>query len=241
VTKYLPDEKLEHGLVFTVPGPTQKTLSKIPEIEAESLDAGDWYHVARAVPRAVLYMHLVSWLHKGIRSDNVLFFAEDNGSFSYDKPYVVGFEYSRVASSIEQTESVTDDFELNLYRHPEMQGLPAVAEPAPSSNSIRIPFDYQHDHYSLGILLLELGLRESIKSVQKRMSETPGYISHSAVEFRDHIVNHEVSRLASKMGKGYRDGTRLCLSGSLAPTETTSIQEEFYLKIVRVLDDYRVH
>lgn len=110
-------------------------------------------------------MHLAGWLHKGIRSDNTLFFAEDDGSFSYDQPFIVGFEYSREASAVAQTEGVTDDFEFNLYRHPDVQGLPAVAQPVPSqpaasqpaasSNRSRIPFDYPHDHYSLGIMLLE--------------------------------------------------------------------------------------
>ncbi|EMD60351.1 hypothetical protein COCSADRAFT_98758, partial [Bipolaris sorokiniana ND90Pr] len=46
----------------------------------------------------LLYIHLAGWLHKGIRSDNILFFAENNGGFSYDQSFVVGFEYSREAS-----------------------------------------------------------------------------------------------------------------------------------------------
>ncbi|KAF1954794.1 HET-s/LopB domain protein [Byssothecium circinans] len=245
VTKHLVDEKLEHGLVFNVPGTTHQCLSQILEGTGDGLDAGDWYRIARSISRALLYMHLAGWLHKGIRSDNILFFAENNSSFSYDKPFIVGFEYSREALALAQTEGVTDDFEFNLYRHPDVQGLPAAAQSATtqatsSSSASRIPFDYTHDQYSLGILLLELGLRESIKSIQQRASQIPGYASHSAVEFRDRIVDCEVPKLASKMGKGYRDATKLCLTGGLVPTQSRSIQEQFYLKVVRVLDDYRV-
>tara|TARA_R110002003_G_scaffold228_16_gene16714 strand:- start:10075 stop:11808 length:1734 start_codon:yes stop_codon:yes gene_type:complete len=240
VTRHLVDEKLEHGLVFKVPGTTHQCLSQIIEGTGYDLDAGDWYRIARSVSRALLYMHLAGWLHKGIRSDNILFFAETDGSFSYDKPFIVGFEYSREASALAQTEGVTDDFEFNLYRHPDVQGLPAAAQSATSSSSAnRIPFDYPHDQYSLGILLLELGLRESIKSIQQRACQIPGYVGHSPVEFRDHILEHDVPKLASTMGKGYRDATKLCLTGGLVPTESRSIQERFYLQIVRVLDDYR--
>ncbi|RMZ69356.1 HET-s domain [Pyrenophora seminiperda CCB06] len=247
VTKHLVDEKLEHGLVFNVPSTAYESLSQILENKADDLEAGDWYRIARSIARALLYMHLAGWLHKGIRSDNILFFAEDHGEFSYDKPFIVGFEYSREASAVAQTEGVTDDFDCNLYRHPDVQGLPAAAtQSAPPqgtqpSNTNKIPFDYSHDQYSLGVMFLELGLRESVKSIQWRASQTPGYISHSAAEFRDHMVNVEVPKLTSKMGKGYREATKRCLTGTLVAEQPRSIQEQFYLKVVRVLDEYRVH
>lgn len=186
-------------------------------------------------------MHLAGWLHKGIRSDNVLFFAETDGSFSYDKPSIVGFEYSREATALAQTEGVTDGFEFNLCRQPDVQGLPAAAQSVTSScHANKIPFDYVHDQYSVGILLLELGLKESIKSVQQRASQIPGYVGHSPMQFRDHIHEHDVPKLASKIGKGYRDATKLCLTVGLVPTQSRSIQEQFYVQIVRALDDYRV-
>jgi len=245
VTRHLVDEKLEHGLIFKVPGTNHESLSQILENKKDDLEAGDWYRIARSISRALLYMHLAGWLHKGIRNDNIIFFAEEDGEFSYDKPFIVGFEYSREASAVAQTEGVTDDFESNLYRHPDVQGLPAAAQsgesqPKSTSNADRIPFNYSHDQYSLGVLLLELGLRESVKSIQKRVSQQPGYTNHTAAEFRDHIVDLEVPKLASRMGKGYRDVTKLCLSGHFIPEQFGSIQEQFYIKVVRVLDEYRV-
>lgn len=241
VTRHLVDEKLKHGLVFNVPGTNHQCLAQILEGTGHDLDAGDWYRIAGSISRALLYMHLAGWLHKGIRSDNILFFAESNGGFSYDKPFVVGFEYSREASASHQTEGVTDDFEYNLYRHPDVQGLPAVVQTATSTSSTsKIPFDYTHDQYSLGILLLELGLRECIKSVQQRASQVAGFKGHSAVEFQDYIVDCEVPKLASRMGKEYRDATRLCLTKGLISKDSRSIQELFYLNVVRVLDSYRV-
>ena len=241
VTRPLVDDKLEHGLVFEIPGPVHRCLSHIIESGGQDLDAGDWYRIAQSVSRALLYMHLAGWLHKGIRSDNILFFAETDGSFYYDKPFIVGFEYSREASALAQTEGVTDDFELNLYRHPDVQGLPTAAQATTSSsNTNRISFDYVHDQYSLGVVLLELGLRKSIKDIQLEASQNSGYVGHVPTEFRDYILQHEIPKLASRMGKGYREATTLCLTGDLVPTDSRSIQEQFYLKIVRVLDDYRV-
>jgi serine/threonine protein kinase len=170
ITRYLQGGDLEHGMLFKFRGGRSATLSTILEGDCESLDAGEWYQLATTFSRAVLFLHLAGWLHKGIRSDNLMFFVRDGNSFVYDKPYIVGFEYTREASSARQTEGVDDDFEFNLYRHPEVQGLPAQNSMSIPIPTPRTPFDYQHDIYSLGIVLLELGLKEAAKNIQQRAS-----------------------------------------------------------------------
>lgn len=239
VTRHLQGGDLEHGMLFKVHGAKSTTMSIILEEQSESLDAGEWYQIARSFSRAVLFLHLAGWLHKGIRSDNVMFFAKDGEDFTYDKPCIVGFEYTREASSAGQTEGVDDDFQFNLYRHPQVQGLPAQ-----NSNTARItktPFDYRHDIYSLGVVLLELGLKETVELIQQRACLLSGNGNHTADGFRDYLINHEVPKLSSRMGKGYREAVRICLVGDFEVTEDRSIQEAFYLKVVRVLDDYRVN
>ena len=238
VTKYLSGDNLEHGLLFQIPSMTHKTLHATLESEANILAAGDWYDIARTTAKAVLFLHLAGWLHKGIRSDNLLFFQSENDDYQYDKPYLVGFEYSREATSAGQTEGVADDFEHNLYRHPDVQGLPIQSTPQ-AVNPKRTSFSNVHDFYSLGLVLLEVGLRETAKAIQERASKDSAFGQYSAAKFRNWLLEKEVPKLGPKMGKGYRDATKLCLDGGLN-TGNRNPQEELYLKVVRVLDGYRV-
>lgn len=239
ITRHLQGGDLEHGMLFKVEEKST-TLLNILEVDAD-LDAGDWYLIATTLSRAVLFLHLAGWLHKGIRSDNIMFFAKEGQSFSYSEPYIVGFEYTREASSAGQTEGVDDDIGNNLYRHPEVQGLPVQNSRTNSARNARTPFDYRHDIYSFGIVLLELGLRETVETMQRRASVMAGYSNHTADGFREYLLIHEVPKLSSRMGKGYREATQQCLEGGVVATGDRSIQEDFYLKVGRILDGYRVN
>lgn len=141
ITRYLQGGDLEHGMLFKVCGGRSATLSTILEGECESLDAGEWYQIAITFSRAVLFLHLTGWLHKGIRSDNLMFFVKTITALHTTSRTFVGFEYTREASSAGQTEGVDDDFEFNLYRHPEVQGLPAQNSRSIPLPTPRTPFD----------------------------------------------------------------------------------------------------
>lgn len=66
-------------------------------------------------------------------------------------PYITGFEFSR--PTLGATEVMVDfDIERNLYRHPDRQG-------SPMANFSKI-----HNLYALGVVLLEIGMWESITS-----------------------------------------------------------------------------
>jgi len=60
--------------------------------------------VAHAVANCLLYLHSVNWLHKGLRSHNVVFFPvtvkSKHGTttrIDYSKPYLSGFDFARPA------------------------------------------------------------------------------------------------------------------------------------------------
>ncbi|EFY84431.1 hypothetical protein MAC_09533 [Metarhizium acridum CQMa 102] len=159
-----------------------------------------------------------------------MLFAKQGDRFVYDKLPLVGFEYTREASSAGQTEGVDDDFRFNLYRHPEVQGLPAQNSRTNTTPATRTSFDYRHDVYSLGVVLLELGLKESVETMQQMASVLAGYGSHTTDGFREYLLRHEVPKLLSRMGKGYREAARICVEA----TGDGSIHEDFYLKVVRV-------
>src|ERR1700742_2371886 len=81
--------------------------------------------------------------YKNIRPETILIFASDSLRLEY--PFLVGFEKFRPASG--HTYRVGDTRrERYLRRHPKRQGI-----------SVEEDFKMQHDIYSLGVCLLEIG------------------------------------------------------------------------------------
>jgi hypothetical protein len=96
--------------------------------------------------------HAVNWLHKGLRSKNVIFFCSPDGFPDYSEPLVSGFELSRPHHSPEMTERPTFKPEEDMYRHQEVQ-----------SGQSNGNFRKYHDIYSLGIILIELAVWSPIE------------------------------------------------------------------------------
>lgn len=105
-------------------------------------------HLAHRVSMAVCSMHSIGWLHKAIKSQNILLFGESTPDArtadtaqsttiqpDFDAPYIFGFDCSRpeAAESLMQTEW---DHQSNLYRHPDRWGRP-------------LSFKKAHDIYAL--------------------------------------------------------------------------------------------
>ena len=111
-----------------------------------SLDAK--YAIARCVARGVLAVHSADFVHKSIRPDTVLVFRGHRDENI--KAYLVGFERSRPAAA---HTSLTGGmiWDRNLYRHPRRQGLKPD-----------LPYSMQHDIYSFGVCLLEIGIWDSL-------------------------------------------------------------------------------
>lgn len=196
--------------------------------------------VAVVISKALMFLHLAGWLHKGIRSDNILFFENEDGVFSCGQPYLAGFEYCRESGENHETEGVTDDLEWNLYRHPDVQGLPeeALNTPAPAPQSpqkARPRFSARHDIYSFGIILLELGLRESAMSIYQQAKMDPRYGKHSAASFRQWLLDNKVHHLSQLAFQGYCDVARRCITGDIQIEPGEALEQSFYRQGVYVL------
>ncbi|KAL5585853.1 hypothetical protein FOVSG1_013545 [Fusarium oxysporum f. sp. vasinfectum] len=166
-------------------------------------------------------------------SENILFFIEDTGAISYEEPYLAGFEYSREISASGQTEGVTDDLEANLYRHEEVQGVPE--EPSndeEQQTSSKTPFALKHDIYSIGILLLELGLQKPVIQIYEEANQTKDY-EHSATAFREWILDVSVPKLGRSRGKEYTMATELCLKSEFEGTSIDELQQAFYKGVIK--------
>jgi hypothetical protein len=104
----------------------------------------DRIQLAKQLARAVCYVHTLEFVHKNIRPETVLGFQSKNSAFGVF--FLVGFEKTRLADG--RTKKLGDNaWDRNLYRHPHRQGL------HPEESYIM-----QHDIYSLGVCLLEIGL-----------------------------------------------------------------------------------
>jgi serine/threonine protein kinase len=112
---------------------------------------GERVRLAYEIAVAVGNLHRVGWLHKELKSENILFFKilprggieestspafKSSPSINFGLPWLFGFEYSRQEDANTYLESDYSP-ENNAYRHPERWGKPMVK------------FERSHDVYSL--------------------------------------------------------------------------------------------
>ncbi|KAL9488669.1 hypothetical protein ACSS6W_000946 [Trichoderma asperelloides] len=125
------------------------------------------FEVATRLARAVLFLHASGFVHKNIRPANILLaqaVLSDEDSRDQDEklaktfprslglPLLKGFEYVRKDELKWYSQRIGEGvWQNDIYRHPTRQGV------HPSEN-----YEMKHDIYSLGVVLLELGLFKSL-------------------------------------------------------------------------------
>ncbi|KAK5788441.1 hypothetical protein VI817_009399 [Penicillium citrinum] len=198
------------------------------------------FDVAKSLARSLLYLHTAEWLHKGIRSSNVIFSSirsltkSENPTQRSDRkflaeiglPYLVGFEYSRVNSHDEKTEHITDDSENNLYRHPDVQGQPSTGPDSYLGDSPR--FSKNHDIYSLGVVLLELGLYQPASVINAKFPR-----------FQETYDDGLFYRVEFQMGAIYAKVISICFKGEIYLSGVANDQQgavKFYRDVVSRLE-----
>jgi hypothetical protein len=103
--------------------------------------------IAKELTKSISYMHTFDFVHKNIRPETILLF--DDTEVKRKLTFLVGFEGFR---PVDGATAQRGDAELHrdLYRHPSRQG-----------DSPAQRYGMEHDIYSLGVCLLEIGLWES--------------------------------------------------------------------------------
>ncbi|MCJ1228490.1 hypothetical protein MMC12_005151 [Toensbergia leucococca] len=145
-----PKERVAHfDFVFAVPQSLTKprSLRDILLTSNPSVSLNELLTLAKSLARSIFFVHTSRFVHKNIRPENILVF--EDTKHIVGRPYLVGYERFRADGS--QSMKFGDGlWERDLYRHPTRQGLQPEQY-----------FVMQHDIYSLGVVLLEIGLRTS--------------------------------------------------------------------------------
>jgi hypothetical protein len=179
--------------------------------------------IALRLAEAVLQFHTAGWLHKGIRSDNIIFISDAGASAKVmleGNAYLIGFEHARPDS--EWGKSLTrlpnTSLEDDLYRHPLARG------------TARQSFTKLFDLYSLGCVLLELARWDKLTNIHPDYQDLDKVIHHA--EANGNVVKlpslenwgastTEVSLVAHAAGQIFVDVVALCFvvdeDGKLSP------------------------
>ncbi|KAG5922102.1 hypothetical protein E4U42_005601 [Claviceps africana] len=201
------------GLIFERPDDDLLHAS-LPPVSLRDLlqDAGvrkprvtERVRLAYALSNCVLYLHAVSWLHKGLRSHNVLFYRRRDGHVDYRQPYVSGFDFSRPSGSDETTDVPGDDAEQDLYRHPEAQA---------NKGKCRQRSKKSFDMYSLGVVFVELAHWKTVDEVlgidMGRARAKPEMLR----QVRERLLHVDAAaEVGAHMGEKYEEATVACLAG----------------------------
>jgi len=207
------DEKSRFGLVYEPPVEHIQLppVSLLSCFAAEPVTLGAKIAVAQQLAQWLMYLHVVNWMHKGLRSASILFFPEA-GSKDLGRAFVTGFEYSRIATGDTSFGPTLDDVKRAMYVHPDYLGFKR-----------QLGYKKTYDVYSLGIILIEIAywqpFAEIYRSTASAPTEAGGDTSFTITSinlFREQILAGELGVLdhvARVMCERYAAATKTCLLG----------------------------
>jgi hypothetical protein len=160
--------------------------------------------LAKQLATALSYVHVLDFVHKSIRPETALVFKShslDSSSLAhgFGPLFLVGFKTFRTVDGKSLRLTTADRIE-NIYQHPERQGID------PSTDH-----RMQHDIYSLGVCLLEIGLWKSFVAGD---SSSPILLSElsSVANIKAHFTALAKESLPSAMGEKYTGVVVNCLT-----------------------------
>lgn len=178
--------------------------------------------LSAVLARCMHSFHAVNWMHKGLRSDNIIFFIPPQSSSSENRdllprgqdpqqdllsltsPFVSGFELSRPSTMHDMTEKPDYDPEHDIYRHPTAQSF---------CEDRKASYRKSYDMYSLGLVLLELAFWQPIERLL-------GHEDCSA------LSRPLLQSVKSRVLGGSGSSSSRVLSGAKPPENRVKVQEQ---------------
>ena len=200
----------KYEFAFAIPKPLQQpqSLRHLLITSYRTCPLDDRIELAKILARSVLSLHTYRFVHKNIRPETIVVFQDDRTSSSV--PFLIGFEAFRPVDS--KSYFLSDScWEKNLYRHPKRQGTYPEEE-----------YKMQHDVYSIGVCLLEIGIWSNF--VEYEPNPSPSAIlniadklkmkepKRRAFAIKEVLVKLAETRLPGAMGHRYTDIVVSCLT-----------------------------
>jgi hypothetical protein len=223
------------GLVFELPVlmashhpiTLNRAICDLKAVEKRPL-LGQMFTFAGVLASSLLQFHKANWLHKSVSSLNVCFFPSDPGRMreSFTKPCLIGFNHSRQGDLNAFTSGSHDNPTQADYSHPDYQKDEKRFHPV-------------YDYYSLGIVLLEMGLWKPLGSMSLSMAK--GEEDQSPENLRAYLLRTYVPRLGHKMGERFQKVVSKCLNSdfesitSELTSPNKSVLREFEEEVVMPL------
>ena len=192
--------------------------------------------LALELSTTVLLLHTAGWVHKGIRSANILYFKSQLPNLPDDtdeilkEPWLMGYEYARFDNPDMMSELQSSEPGVDIYRHPDILG----GEPC--------SFMKEHDIYAFGLVLLEIGFWCPLVKIIKGLVDVEKEPASSAFfEIKDFVLgntaigkeNFILQQLRFYMGDVYADIVKKCLEGEGFEDSVASFKQT----VVQVLAD----
>jgi serine/threonine protein kinase len=232
-------ESLSVALVYRLPN--VKVSPQSPGIQVRPINLRDYirstydrkssrpflgaiFRLAHILANGILEYHTVSWLHKDISSFNIIFFPVDSSAeamqSAFDMPHIIGFNHSRQSKETAFTQGPFISPESRHYVAPEY-----LSHRAPR-------YQWRYDYYSVGMVLLELGLWRCVSDWTTDSKWRKLGLSPQAL--RDKILQELVPRLGNAMGRAYYEAVTACLSGNFVEngTDFENVSSLFQKRVV---------
>ena len=218
-------ESPQFGLVFQYPisnsRPPCSLCTRITDSRRSGMPVpplGDRFDLAFGLVSAVANIIAIGWIHRALRSSNMLLFDER----ATRKIYLIGFAYAREGEAPGQLSNLPIEESWGLYRPPaddqvEAGGVTSdeeevgsgedVNETSPPPQGVSEQRSISVDMYGLGVVLLEIGLWQTVDSLMRK-SKSP-----STEHFHRQDINGYIDQLSSRCGDIFRGVVCTCLRG----------------------------
>jgi hypothetical protein len=172
----------------------------------------DRFRLAKELATSVWYVHSGNFVHKRVRPDSILVFDNDKSTKKERYPYKLGPLFLAGFSRFRQVSSGTTSWDEGLpeslaYQHPDRW-----------FQDSRKPFTFLDDIYGLAVVLLQIGLWNTLLTPTGMSCEFPSALQvktgtpGAGAKVKDWLLGLADRNLERTMGNEYRDIVIACLT-----------------------------